>query len=435
MNAAFVVLFLATVGLLQWLSREFHLQVDVTQNARHTLAAASRAVLATLDGPVVATVYVDNRGEVRRAIQDLFTRYQRHKPDFALEFVDADVDPERVRAANVLPGGEVFLAYKGTTERLAVNALTEEGVTNALTRLGRSGERWWVFVTGHGERRVDREANFDLSTWATQLRQRGLKTRSLALTESGQIPQNTTVLVIAGPRAKWLPGEVRAIENHLMAGGNLLWLGEPGGLYGLDRVAEFLGVEFQPGVVVDPLAAQLIGQPTAAVVSRYTNHPAVRNFQDVSVFPQAAALTVRAPDGWQGMALLDSNENAWAETGALTGELRFDKGKDIRGPLTLAVALTRARDGREQRVVVTGDGDFLANSVIANGGNLELGMNLANWLSQDDAYLNIPVQTARDRRLDFSPRARQILRDVFQFLLPLALLSAGVVIWWRRRRR
>ena len=88
------------------------------------------------------------------------------------------------------------------------------------------------------------------------------------------------------------------------------------------------------------------------------------------------------------------------ETGSLQGPIQFDKGKDIRGPLDLAVALTRAQDKHEQRVIVFGDGDFLANSFIANAGNLDLGMSLVNWLSQDDAYVNIPVKIARDRTLN-----------------------------------
>jgi len=434
-NATFVLLFLAAVGLLQWLSHEFHLRFDLTQNARHTLSEASRAVLSRLDGPLVATAYVDNRAEVRRAVQEIIGRYQRHKPDFMLEFVNPDVDPERVRAANIMPGGEVFLAYQGTTERLAVGALTEEGVTNALTRLGRSGERWWVFVTGHGERSPERQANFDLSSWAAQLRTRGIKTRTLTLAENAQVPRNTTTLVIAGPRVKLLAGEVKAIEAHVKAGGNLLWLVDPGPLHGLERLAESLGVELQPGMIVDPVADKIVGDPTAVIVSRYTNHPVVKNFTNVTVFPQAAGLSVRAPEGWTHTVMLDTNENAWAETGPVVGEVQFDRGRDVRGPLNLAVALTRDVEGREQRVVVIGDGDFLSNQVLANGGNLELGMNLANWLSQDDAYVDIPVQTARDRKLDFSPRARLILRDVFVFLLPLALLGAGLGVWWRRRRR
>ena len=161
----------------------------------------------------------------------------------------------------------------------------------------------------------------------------------------------------------------------------------------------------------------------------------VKNFSNVTVFPQAVGLSVRAPEGWKQTVLLDTNDGAWSETGPVMGQVQFDKGRDIRGPLTLAVALTRDVEGREQRVVVIGDGDFLSNQVLANGGNLEFGMNLANWLSQDDAYVDIPVQTARDRKLDFSPRARLIVRDVFVFLLPLALLGAGLGVWWRRRRR
>ncbi len=434
-NASFVVLVLAAVGLLQWLSREFHLQFDLTQNARHTLSEASRAVLARIEGPLVATAYVDNRGEVRRAVQEIIARYQRHKPDFTLEFVNPDVDPERVRAANIMPGGEVFLAYKGTTERLAVGALTEEGLTNALTRLGRSGERWWVFLTGHGERSPERQANFDVSTWAAQLRTRGIKTRTLSLAENAQVPRNTTTLVVAGPRVKLLEGEVKAIEAYVKTGGNLLWLIDPGPLHGLERLAEFFGIELQPGMIVDPVADKLVGDPTAVIVSRYTNHPVVKNFTNVTVFPQAAGLSVQAPEGWTSTVMLDTNEGAWAETGPVVGEVQFDRGRDVRGPLNVAVALTRDVEGREQRAVVIGDGDFLSNQVLANGGNLELGMNLANWLSQDDAYVDIPAQTARDRKLDFSPRARLILRDVFVFLLPLALLGSGLAVWWRRRRR
>ena len=102
--------------------------------------------------------------------------------------------------------------------------------------------------------------------------------------------------------------------------------------------------------------------------------------------------------------VIDTREQAWSETGALGGKLGFDKGRDIRGPLNLAVALTRGLNNRQQRVVVIGNGEFLSNTFLGNGGNLELGMSLANWLSHDDAYVSIPVQTARDRGLTLARR-------------------------------
>lgn len=344
-NASFVVLFLAAIGLLQWLSREYHWRFDLTQNNSHTLSEASRAVLAGLAGPVRATAYADRRAELRRPLQDLVERYQRHKPDLTLEFVDPDLEPDRVREAGVLPGGELFLAYGEATERIALGSLNEETLTNALTRLGRSGERWLVFLSGHGERSPDREANFDVSTWAAQLKKRGLKTRTLSLAENPQVPENTSVLVVAGPQTRLLAGEISRIEEYLKRGGNLLWLADPGPLNGMERIAEHLGIEFQPGVLVDPLSAAITGDAGAIVVSRYTGHPIVKNFADVTVFPNAVGVHARPPEGWHSHVLFDTRESAWSETGALKGEVRFDKGRDVPGPLNLAVALTREVEG------------------------------------------------------------------------------------------
>jgi ABC-type uncharacterized transport system involved in gliding motility auxiliary subunit len=378
-------------------------------------------------------------------------RYQKHKPDITLEFVDPDTAPERVREAGVQFDGELVFEYGDARENLPPAQFNEQNFTNALTRLGHRGERWVVFLGGHGERSPDKQANFDLSTWAGQLQSRGFQTRSLSLGEHPRIPDNTTVLVIAGPRTRLLAGEVRAIQNYLDRGGNLLWLHDPGLLLGLEPLAESFGIEFHPGVIVDPASEDITGNAAAIVVTKYGSHPVVRSFGDNTVFPQAAGISLNAPEGWQGSVLMDTRPASWSETGALDGPILFDKGRDIRGPLNLAVALTRTsdkfavgeaakpRDGddnrREQRVIIIGDGDFLANSFIPNGGNLELGMSIINWLSRDDAFVNIPVKTARDRSLDLSRGGQLAIIAVFLALLPITLIGSGVWIWLRRRKR
>ncbi|MFL6622772.1 MAG: GldG family protein [Sulfurifustaceae bacterium] len=433
-NASFVALFLVAIGLLQWASREFHWQLDLTQNRSFSLSPASVAAIERLKGPVTVNAYVSERGP-RTEIRELIGRYQQYKPDLTLETVDPDKSPERVRSAGVQFDGELVLAYGEAHETVPPTALNEENLTNAFTRLGHRGERWLVFLSGHGERSPDRQANFDLSTWAAQLRKRGFKTRTLALGENPQIPENTSVLVIAGPRTRLLAGEVKTIEAYVKKGGNVLWLADPGPLQGLEPVAEMIGLELQPGVIVDPASQLLAGDPTALVETRYGSHPVVRNFSETTVFPQTAGLSVRPPEGWKSQVLLDTRANAWSETGKLDNRVGFDKGKDIPGPLTFGVALTHTIENREQRVIVIGDGDFLSNSIIANGGNLELGMSVANWLSQDDAYVNIPVRTARDRGMSLSTNVQIAIGTTFLLALPVALVGAGVGIWWRRRRR
>lgn len=434
-SSGFVVLLLAAVALTLWVTRNYHVQFDWTRSNRNTLSEASRNMLTALPQPVRITAFATEQGGLRKNITALVGRYQKYKSDIALEFVDPTLDPARVRAANVRIDGELVVEVNSRRENLS--QLTEDALTNALQRLGRGGERWVVFVSGHGERSPDRQANHDLSTWAQQLAKRGLKTRAIALGKTA-IPENTSVLVIAGPRVKLLGTEVKQIEQYLARGGNLLWLMDPGSLQGLERVAESLGAEVQRGVIVDPASQAATGSSPTFIIGnpeRYGAHPVVQGFALTTLFPEAAGLTVQAPKGWEQQTILDTEPSAWSETGPLTGRIQFNAGDDLRGPLNLAVALSRKQENREQRVILVGDGDFLANAYIGNGGNLDLGMNLVNWLGADDAYINVPVRTASDLSLNLSQPAQILIGFSFPLLLPLGLFATGMTIWWRRRKR
>jgi ABC-type uncharacterized transport system involved in gliding motility auxiliary subunit len=433
-NVSFVLLFVAALGLLLWLTRDYHTQFDWTRNARNTLSPGSIALVKKLDQPVKIIAFASEQENLRKNIGELIARYRRYKPDLSLEFVNPDKDPTRVREAGIQFDGELLVQYHGNHE--TVNQPSEESITNALSRLARSGERWIVFLAGHGERNPDGQANFDLSTWAEQLRSRGLHTRALTLGANPQIPQNTSALVIAGPRTRLLPGEIKQIEDYIGRGGNVLWLADPGPLYGLEPVAEMVGLEFQPGTVVDP-ASQLItgNRPTFVVIGKYGNHPVVQNLNIVTLFPDAAALKANAPKGWHSDVLLDVGPQAWVETGPLNGNVQFDKGKDEKGPLNLAVTFSREQEKRQQRIAVVGDGDFLSNAFVGNGGNLDLGNNLINWVVADDAYISIPSRPAADLSLNLSRTAQITIAVGFMIALPLLFVVEGGWVWWRRRRR
>ena len=89
----------------------------------------------------------------------------------------------------------------------------------------------------------------------------------------------------------------------------------------------------------------------------------------------------------------------------------------------------------EQRIVVVGDGDFLANAYLGNGGNLDLGLAMVNWLLHDDVLVQVPAKAAPDRSLALSRTASALIGIGFLLVLPLGLIGTGVLIWWRRSRR
>jgi ABC-type uncharacterized transport system involved in gliding motility auxiliary subunit len=441
-NIAFVLLFLTFVVLLGWLSMRYHHQFDWTASQRNSLSEESVRLLGTMDGPIAFTAFVRPDSNLRRAISELVGRYTRQREDITLEIVNPDTEPERVRELDIAADGELVIDYAGRTEKL--QSLTEQNITNALQRLARQGARWLVFLQGHGERDPYGQANHDLGDFGRELSRRGLTVQTLNLGISAAIPDNTTVLVIAGPQTALLPGEVKLIIDYLDAGGNLLWLSDPEEDAGLQPLAEYLGVYRLPGVVVDPTARRLgINNVGFTLVAEYPFHPVTRGLATLTLYPRAAALEHEAAgDDWAATPLLETLPRSWTETGQLAGEIRYDEGTEERaGPLPLAFALTRDRgeaegdDRREQRVVVVGDGDFLANQYLGNGGNLDLGLNLFNWLGHDDTLVSINPKSAPDLQLELSQGTQILLVVAFLLVIPVALLGTGVVVWIRRRRR
>lgn len=431
---SFVVLFLATVVLLMWLSRTYHTQFDWTQGGRNSLAAATIAIVQKLDHPLSLTVYASARQGNSEPTRALIEQLQRYKKDIAVEYVDPDAEPGRARAAGVQLDGEVVAQYRDNKEN--ISQFTEENFANAVARLARAQDRSVVFLSGHGERRPDGEANHDYGIFVSQLHKRGIKTRGLNLNEGGEIPQNTAVLVIADPQTRLLPGEIATVERYLTNGGNLLWLAEPGDLRGLQPIAERLGVEFVPGTVVDPNSAAVTNEdPSFLIVAKYSNHPAVRNLNTITLFPTATAIKTINKEGWRAQVLLDTLPSAWAERGTNTRSARLDPGRDTRGPLSVGVAIARDLEKREQRVVAIGDADFLSNTYLGNGSNLDLGMNVLNWVTSDEAYIDLPTRRAPDAQLTLTQTAQFAIAFGFLIALPLFLLTTGIVIWWRRRRR
>jgi len=157
----------------------------------------------------------------------------------------------------------------------------------------------------------------------------------------------------------------------------------------------------------------------------------------LTLFPTATSVDVDKNAGWQEDDFLRSLPRSWLETGDLHKPVGFDpKQGDKPGPLTLGVALTReTKDGHMQRVVITGDGDFLSDAIVANSGNMDLGLDIMNWVAHDDAYIDINPRPAPDLVLSLTPLAQGVIGVGFLFVLPLFLFGTGLLVWIRRRRR
>ena len=436
-NGVFVILLLLLVILLGYLAAQTRLQWDVSQNGRNSLSEASVEILQKLQGPVQVTAYATEQhvqlGDIRKIIADFVALYQRVKPDLSLTFIDPVAQPILTQEANVQVNGEMVIKFNQRVEHLT--AINEQAFSNALMRLARAEDKLIVALGGHGERRLDGNANYDLGEFGRHLRTNGFNSQSLNLAIEQDVPVNASMLMIASPQTDLLPGEVDKILNYVDRGGNLLWLVDRESLRGLLALAEKLRLTLTPGVVVDPQAEQLKAPVTFALGAIYGQHVITGNFDYITVFPFARQITIDESEEWSSVSLVEVAPQGWVETGDLNSKVVFDQADDVAGPISIAVALTRNIQDREQRIVVVGSGHFLANTYLGNGSNLDFGINLINWLTGDEALIVIQPRATLDSNLILSESELTLIAVVFLVLLPVLFLVSGTVIWWHRKRK
>ena len=422
-NALYALLILAAAAAIAFLSTRFGFDRDFSHAHSASLGEASVMLLHGLDAPVEVVSYARKQGGLRAVIADFIERYRRLKPNLSLVFVDPDADPNAMRASGVMVDGELDIRYRGRSERLKV--LSETEFSNALLRLSRSHVRIVAFLEGEGERQPLGKANADFGQFVGALADRGLRAVPLPLANTGKVPDNTDLVVLANPQVKLPTAVVAELLDYVERGGNLLWLTAPGEDVGLDDLATALATRVLPGTVVDGSGQAFgLGDPSFVALDHYPQQAITENFVLTTLFPQPAALAQLEGAHWHMQSILRSSATSWNETGHIpkAGEAAdtihqdVDAG-EIPGPLDLGFALTRVSprpDKREQRVVVIGDGAFPSNSFLGNGGNREFGQRVFDWLLGDDAQIAVADSSALDRELALSQNQLSAISVVFR---------------------
>lgn len=443
-NVIFYILVIIVVVLLAQLSLKTNIRSDWTANNRHSLSDTTTNFLTQIDKSITIQAFISPNNEYRPALESLLSSYQSINTQLNISYINPDFSPDLVRKLKIQQQGEMVVSQGNKQQH--VFDLSEQSLTNALITVSRQQEQWLVFIEGHGERSPLNSANYNLSVWGDQLIQKGFKFLPLNLVENNEIPNNATAVVIASPESAWLDGEIDIIKHYIANGGNLLWLAEPDSNQFLARLAEQLELEFIPSIVIDPNAQQMgINDPQFVLVTDYANHPIGQATSGVTVFPQAVALEqIPSSHGdWQYVPLLTTQANAWSKAilpkkGA-EQPFVFDLGYDTKGPLNIGYLLSRTTANNEtiteQRIVIIGDGDFLSNTYLGNGSNLELGMAIMNWLAGDDALISIPVKTTIDNQLELNQTQSLFIGIGFLIVMPLLLFGIGLWLWWFRRKQ
>jgi len=112
----------------------------------------------------------------------------------------------------------------------------------------------------------------------------------------------------------------------------------------------------------------------------------------------------------------------------------FDPKRDRKGPILVAVAVTReAKGGKQARIVVTGSSRFVNNRFLGEGGNSDYFLRCMNWLAEEEELIALQPRPAQDRRVALTEQQARGIFWLIVVAMPLAAMALGIGVHWRRR--
>ncbi len=435
-----VALVLAAAGLLQTLADRTNRRIDLTAARALSLSEVAVRVLSEIEAPLRITVFYPRGDRARHAA--LMKRIAAVSPSVEIELFDLDRHPERARSRGVTDYGRAAIEYEG--RRPVTLALPEQPVVGGILRVLRGRARRVAVTTGHGERGLGGGPG-DLGRLRGMLETENYRVDVLPLA-SEDVPPDTDVLLVAGPRLDPAPPTLARLVEYLRGGGGVLLLADPEPLPELERTLATLGVRLRGDFVVDRERRILATEGLAAVVEFFrTGNPisdAVDRPVDTGVvLPSARSVSTT------GDAAADADLEVVARTGptawamsdpgrARSGEAPDPAAGDLAGPVPV-MAMGTVGAGR---LVVVGDADVASDAYVDLLGNGQLILNAVAWLAGEPSLGGARPTDAPEVERPLSPlvvtaeQARRLFA-VAVLVLPGMVLATGVIVVWRRRRR
>jgi len=364
------------------------------------------------------------------------------------------------------------LKYKGrvTFLRLFDDQMvfpTETETAAALKRLMQAKMPKVAFVQGELERSIDKigDRHYKMLTNSITFRysliNQGFDVETVSLKDQ-EIPTDIAALVIADPKVAFDTAVLLKIQRYIAAGGNLLIAGEPGKQTILNPILQPLGVHLLDGMLVQktrdfsPELVQPFLTPFGASLTRNLQGDAedslcvsIRGAAALSYdrngpFTVTPLLMTDGKSSWNKKVRPNADEIEASENteGAVSvmGAITYSPGDgDQKGPLPAVLGLTRMINGKQQRIVVAGDADFLSNSELNRFNprtcNFDFGTALFSWFSYGEFPIDSFRPKSKDNSIELTSAGLTFLKILLLGILPGLLLISGAILLLRRKRK
>jgi hypothetical protein len=462
------VLVLAVVVMVNFLGAHFFKRFYLSSQTRIELSSRTESILKSMTNHVSVILYYDNQDDFYPTIVALLDEYRSVNPNISVKTVDyvrdageAEKIKEQYKLNSPTDKNLVIFDCDGRVKIANGDALTEvklEPVMNSTDHEFRrkpvafKGELMFTsmllavtnpkplkayFLQGHGEPSLSDSSEQGYMKFAAILGENYIATEPLQLMGDNAVPDDCSLLIIAGPTTALSEPELQKIDQYLAQGGRLFALFNYFSLKrptGLEPILERWGVNVGDDVVHEPKNT-INGEDV--IVYDFSQDPVIAPLTGLAlqlILPRSiSAVDWKNPPAdapkVDELAFSSSDSTLAGEPGVAPRSY----------PLMVAVeqkpvaGVVNPRG--TTRMVIVGDSFFLGNHQIDSGANRDFLGYAVNWLLDRTTLLKgIGPQPVTEFRLIMTRAQQQNVRWLLLGALPGAVLLLGGCVWLVRRK-
>lgn len=473
-----ILLVFGILLLVNFISNEFYIRLDFTEDQRYSLSEATENILEAVDNPVTVKAYFSEDlppdiAKVRRDFRDMLVEYANLSDGMVVyEFINPNEEQQvemeaqqngirpimiNVREKDQATQKKAYLGAvlqmgekKEVIPFIQPGAAMEYELSSAVKKLSITDKPKIALLQGHGEPSLNeiRQLRNQLSVM--------YNIEEVTLSDTTSIDPSYKVALMIAPADTIPPNHLEYLDDYIASGGRLLLalnrvdgdLQNARGKSVYTGMSDWLkekGIEIEENFVIDINCSNIMVRqqqgsfvmntpvrfPYLPIITNFNDHPVTEGLEQV-MFLFASPLNFTAQDTstkFTPLALTSEksgleNANTFFNIDKEWGATDFNLSN-----LPIAAAIEGNIDGnRNSRMIVVGDGDFVVNgsgqrAQQVNEDNINLASNAVDWLADDTGLIQLRTKAVTGRPIDQTlEEGTKTFLKYLNFLLPILII-------------
>lgn len=450
--SAIVITLVLVVNLIL---SEFDLKVDLSKDAVYTLTDATEDYVKQMEDEVTiyyliepgkGSPYFENIAEKFDSLSDRITLAYKDPiqyPAFSKDYVDDEVTQNSFLVINNSNNRAKYIdSADMLVQEFDYNAMDYitvgidvEGKLISAIQYVTNPDLPTVYVTAGHEEYATGKVFQDI------MNRMNVTVKSIQTMTAPSIPEDCDILFINAPKSDFSKEEIEMIKNYMTAGGNAVIVMDyvTESFENLNSLVNYYGIRMEQGIVFEGDTNRHAPSYPQYIVPEVLEHDITGSLAKTNrlvVTPQSSGFEIMDTIRKSLIVkpLLQTSKKAYSKVN-LTSTTLVKEEEDIEGPFYLGLAASDTFEGVTSNLVLYTSEFLFDDNFLNQYGNLELLIGTVGYLSGDIETISVRPRYIFPEALNIAQKPALFWGAYAAILVPSIILTAGIIVCIRRRRR